>query len=269
LEIGSLRQNLSEQEMQLGKPRQAFDLNCLTVDVEWAHDDVLADLVGLIEARGLKATFFCTHSGILVPGHERALHPNFSRSGDTMRLLGTRVAGLTETEIYRHVVQTTRTFCREAVGIRGHRQFFDSALLPIYRDCGLEYESSQFLPLAANLVPVRRPHDIIGIPIYYIDHSDLSAGYTGFDLGAFRLDRPGLKVFDFHPNTVFINAATNDHYNASKACYHNPARLLAMRHTGQGVRTLLVGLLDLIATRRLPTANLRQLNELCRGGEAD
>ncbi len=78
------------------------------------------------------------------------------------------------------------------------------------------------------------------------------------------LDRPGLKVFDFHPNTVFINAATNAQYEASKAHYHDPGRLLAMRQTGPGVRTLLIELLDTIADGRLPTATLAEVNHLWR-----
>jgi hypothetical protein len=251
--------------MHSAESQLSFDLICLTVDVEWAHEDVLADLVGLIEARGLKATFFCTHPGIRVPGHERALHPNFLRSGETMRRMGARASGMTDVEVYREVVQTTHRFCTEAVGVRGHRQFFDSTLLPIYREDGLEYDSSLFLPLVPHLTPVRKPHEIVELPIYYIDHSDLNAGYTGFDLRALRLDHPGLKVFDFHPNTVFINAMTNDHYVASKAHYHDPAQLRAMRHAGIGVRTLFVELLDAIATGSLPTATLTQINDRCRG----
>ena len=93
-----------------------------------------------------------------------------------------RAAGMTDVEVYREVVETTRSFCTEAVGVRGHRQFFDSTLLPIYREYGLEYDSSLFLPLVSHLTPVRKPHEIVELPIYYIDHSDLNAGYTGFDL---------------------------------------------------------------------------------------
>src|ERR1700685_2467539 len=77
------------------------DLICLSVDVEWAHDEVLADLVGLLDARGLKATFFCTHAGVSVAGHERALHPNFLRDGDVLRRVGPVGAEITDGEVYR------------------------------------------------------------------------------------------------------------------------------------------------------------------------
>ena len=244
---------------------EQFNLICMTVDVEWAHPDVLDDLVELINARHLKATFFCTHGGIQVPGHERALHPNFLRSGDTMRRLGTDAATMSDGDIYRHVVKATHEFCPEAVGVRGHRQFFDSTLLPIYKECGLRYDSSLFLPLARGLTPVLKPHDILELPIYYIDHSDLNARFTDFDIAALGLDRPGLKVFDFHPNTVFINAATNAQYDASKADYHQPHKLLAMRQSGAGVRSLLIELLDFIATDGLPTVTLAEIDHLWRG----
>jgi hypothetical protein len=243
---------------------EQFNLICLTVDVEWAHPDVLADLVALIDARGLKATFFTTHAGVHVPGHERALHPNFLRSGDTVRSLGSAAATMTDVDVYRHVVRTTHEFCPEAVGVRGHRQFFDSTLLPIYKDCGLQYDSSLFLPLAKGLTPVLKPHDIVELPIYYIDHSDLNANYTSFDVGKLGLDRPGLKVFDFHPNTVFINAATNAQYDASKAHYHDPQKLLAMRQNRPGARTLFIDLIDMIASQRRPTATLADVNRLWR-----
>src|SRR4051812_6288632 len=60
---------------------------CLTVDVEWASAAVLDDLRTLFDQHGLRATFFVTHAGVDVPGHERGLHPNFRHNGDTYRAL--------------------------------------------------------------------------------------------------------------------------------------------------------------------------------------
>ena len=148
--------------------------------------------------------------------------------------------------------------------MRGHRQFFDSTLLPIYKECGLRYDSSLFLPLSRGLTPVLKPHDILELPIYYIDHSDLNANYTSFDVAKLGLDRPGLKVFYFHPNTEFIKAATNAQYDASKAHYHDPQKLLAMRQNGPGARALFIDLIDKIAGQRRPTATLADVNRLWR-----
>ena len=41
----------------------------ITIDVEWACREAVTDTLRLLDDRGLRATFFCTHAGIEVPGH--------------------------------------------------------------------------------------------------------------------------------------------------------------------------------------------------------
>ena len=105
-------------------------------------------------------------------------------------------------------------------------------------------------PLAENLVPYLKERNMIEIPIFYMDHLDLIDQMTGFRLEGLGLDKPGLKVFDFHPNMVYLNAQDNDHYMDSKVDYHNPAKLRERRRQGRGVRTLFLELLDALAGRR-------------------
>ena len=158
-------------------PDGPHDEVAITVDVEWAHPEVLADVVQMLDDRRLRATFFCTHHGIEVGAHERALHPNFRRSGNTM--VGADAATMDDRAFYSFVVSATRTFCPEAVGVRSHSLLTDSNLLPVYRDAGLEYDSSYMLPLASGLAPAWRGSGILEIPIYYMDHWDLSERATG------------------------------------------------------------------------------------------
>jgi hypothetical protein len=233
----------------------------------------LADLRRMFDERGLGATFFCTQPGVEVPGHERALHPNFRRNGDTVRRFrsatGAPPEAWTDGQIYQHVVETTRGFCPEAKGIRGHSLFYDSELLPLYQKAGIEYDSSCFLPLMEGLRPLWKECNILEFPIYYIDHFDLKAQRTGFVLERLKLEQPGLKVFDFHPNIAFINASTNADYLECKPFYHDYERLLKFRRPKRGVRTLLLELLDEIAGRRLPTITLSALNAACRKNAFD
>jgi hypothetical protein len=241
---------------------------CLSVDEEWANSDVLSDLVRMLDERRLRATFFCTKSGIKVPGHERALHPNFRRTGDTVRnfrhATNVPLETWTDAQVYAHVVETTRTFCSEAIGVRGHSLFYDSELLPLYRKAGIEYDSSCSLPLMEGLRPIWKEDNILEFPIYYIDHFDLKSGRTGFQLENLRLNRPGLKVFDFHPNIIFINAASDSDYQACRPFYHDYERLLEFRRPGRGARTLFLELIDEIARQHLPTTTLGELNHRCR-----
>ena len=238
------------------------------MDEEWANPEVLADMRRMFDERGLRATFFCTQPGVEVPGHERALHPNFRRNGDTVRKFrsdtGAPPDAWTDAAVYAHVVETTRGFCPEAKGVRGHSLFYDSELLPLYRKAGLEYDSSCCLPLMEGLRPIWKEYDILEFPVYYIDHFDLKSQRTRFQMENLRLDRPGLKIFDFHPNIIFINALTDADYQGCRPFYHDYERLLKFRRPGRGARTLFLELLDNIATRQLPTAMLAELNQRCR-----
>jgi hypothetical protein len=243
------------------------NLICLSVDVEWAGAELLADVVGLLDAHGVRATFFCTHAGVDVGGHERALHPNFRRNGDALRTLHDScgaVAALTDLDVYRHVVRAAKAFCPEAIGVRAHSLHCDTHLTGVYAAEGLQYDSSYSMSLVENLRPFWKEHRVLEIPIYYMDHLDLMEEATGFLLSRLRLDQPGLKVIDFHPNLVFTNAPTQGHYEETKSVYGNPARLRAVRHPGRGVRTLLLDLLDHITRTSLPTATLGEVNRLWR-----
>lgn len=241
----------------------APDTLCFTVDVEWCAPAVLADLRSLFDSHGVAATFFVTHAGVSVPGHERGLHPNFRRSGDTYRAFPA-AAEASDLAILEHVVKTTLAFAPEAKGVRAHSLYYDSALLPIYRRSGIEYDTSYQLPFVPHVRPFWKHDDIIEIPTYYADHLDLMTGATGFSVGGLRLDRPGLKVFNFHPNIVYVNAAANDAYTATRAFYHDAERLLAARHASRGIRTLLIDLLDHVCERSLPTATLGAVNAAMR-----
>ena len=239
---------------------------CFTVDVEWAADEVLTDLRGLFDRYGVRATFFVTHAGVETPGHERGLHPNFRRNGDTYRLLRERrgETALSDDEVHNHVLRTTLAFAPEAKGLRTHSLYYDSTLLPLYHQLGLEYDCSYHLPLVGGLRPCWKHDEIIEIPTYYGDHFDIMTGATGFEVDGLALDRPGVKVFDFHPNIVFLNASLNDTYMSSKSFYHDQERLLAARESGKGVRTLLLDLLETVAKRRLPTKTVGEVNAAWR-----
>ena len=235
---------------------------CFTVDVEWAALEVLADLRDLFDQHGVRATFFVTHGGVETPGHERGLHPNFRRDGDTYKRLREMCdeTALTDEGIHANILSRTLSFAPEAKGLRTHSLYYDSTLLPLYRRFGLEYDCSYRLPLVEGLRPFWKQHEIVEIPTYYADYFDLVTGATAFDLKALALDRPGLKVFDFHPNLVYLNASNAAAYHATKSFYHEPGQLLAARQPGKGTRTLLVDLLAAVSASRLPTATAGEIN---------
>jgi hypothetical protein len=239
---------------------------CFTVDVEWAHPAVLQDVCDLFDGYGRRGTFFCTHAGIDVGPHERGLHPNYRRSGTTLQELTGKIgaraaASIDESELYRHVLRTTLSFAPEAKGARSHSLFYDSLMMPLYLEFGLEYDSSYQLPLTAGLQPIWKEYDVLELPIYFADHFELKSGATGFDIAALHLDRPGLKIINLHPNMLYLNAVSDAHYLTTKAFYHDREKLLEARFPGRGIRSMVMDLLEHIAAKNLPTATLGEVNE--------
>jgi hypothetical protein len=236
---------------------------CFSVDVEWAAAEVVADISALFATHGVTATFFVTHDGVTVSGHERGIHPNFLRSGDVYRRFPAAERA-SDANIYEHVVATTLRFAPEAKGVRAHRLFYDSALLSLYRRLGLEYDSTYHLAFVPDLRPFWKHDDIVEIPSFYGDHLDLTTAATGFEIANLGLDQPGLKVFNFHPNIIYLNCPDAATYAASKSFYREPERLLASRHPGRGPRTLLLDLLEHVGRRNIPVATLGEVNAFMR-----
>lgn len=232
---------------------------CFTVDVEWAHSEIVDDLRILFDQHGVAATFFVTHAGVEVPGHERGIHPNFRRNGDTYRALPDAY-NRSDDEVHHHIVSRTLSFAPEAKGVRAHSLYYDSTLLPLYRRLGIEYDCSYQMPLLEGLRPFWKHHDIVEIPTFYADHLDIIEGLSGFEPERLRLDRPGIKVLDFHPNIVFLNAATDAFYGSTKHAYHDPKQLRVLRNPGAGIRTLLLKTLEYVVSRRIPTATMGGIN---------
>jgi hypothetical protein len=234
------------------------DAIVLTFDVEWAPQAVIDDIVSELSARGLKGTFFCTHGNVETPGHERGLHPNFRRDGETVKVLRTQTGpsfeDWTDDQVIRQVLAKTLEFCPEANGIRTHSLYFELKLLAIMQDMGFVYDSSCLMPLQRSLSPFSTMWGVTEVPIYYMDHMDLVNDMTGFQMSNLKLDQKGLKVLNFHPALIYLNAENDERYQASKPFYSDPDRLRANRYSGRGTRSLFLDLLDNIASRQ-PSTN--------------
>jgi peptidoglycan/xylan/chitin deacetylase (PgdA/CDA1 family) len=235
----------------------------VTIDVEWACAEVIQDVVRLLDERNLRATFFCTHAGTPLGSHEKALHPNYHRRRNShlARSQNRLVRHRSDAELHRQVLRVVHEMYPEAIGARSHCLFFESDLLRAYADLGLQYDSSYFLPMLPHLQPVGLSPEIVEFTIYYMDEWDLRNRATQFTLEGLRLQTAGLKVLDFHPNLVFLNAPTYEHYLAAKKQYKDPDWLLKHRHPGRrGVRSLFVDVLDYLAAHADTCSTLAELN---------
>lgn len=198
-----------------------IDAVCLTLDVDWVPDAVLAEIVEMIEDAGVAATFFATHlSPLLVdldPARfEVGLHPDFRDADLDMPLAELRRA-------YPH-----------AIGARSHGLNASSRVLERYAAHGLRYETNVYLPLHQGLHPVDRRPDLVSIPFCWSD--DAPGGPSGLEA---LLAGHGLRVLNFHPIHVFMNTRDDAHYQEFRRFTRDTAELERRRSLdGPGVRRL-------------------------------
>jgi len=181
----------------------------ITLDVDWAPDFAIDAVADRLRARGVKATWFVTHSSPAIDRlrdtpelFELGVHPNFfagSSHGDTLD------------EVLAHV----KHLVPEAQSLRSHGLYQSSRLLAaIARDDRLRYDVSLFLPGHPHLRPVTLRllgAAITRIPYFWSEDHEMEQLTPTWTLEPLVAGE-GLKVLNFHPMLVYLNAADSDAY---------------------------------------------------------
>ena len=182
-----------------------MDTVCITLDIDWASDEILADALDLISSLDVPVTLFCTHTSRLLEGLdparvELAWHPNFLGPADDEEV----------------VEDMARLFpgCR---GVRSHALFFHSRLAPMYLSRGIRYLAHDLRFAEPLLAPSTHWSGLVNVPGFWEDdvHSLYFEG--DFDPDLVDLASPGLKVFDVHPIHLRLNTDRMSRYEAARA----------------------------------------------------
>jgi hypothetical protein len=213
----------------------------LTFDIDWAHDEVILDVLGRVEAAGVSATWFVTHDTPVLarirenPLFELGIHPNF------LPLLNGNGANGANAE---EIVDRLLAVVPEAKAVRSHSLVQSGRLLELFRRKGLTHECNVFIPGHSGII--LRPwidwFGMIRVPYFWEDdfHCEADVSIPIMEL----LDRPGLHGFDFHPIHAFLNTDSMARYEGARDCFHAPERLIQHRNSeGEGVADLLAQLL--------------------------
>ena len=221
---------------------------CITLDIDWARDEIVRPVIEMMEQAGVKATLFATHQSQLLNDldadqFEVGLHPNFNEAnGD-----------------FNGPIQELKALYPRAKGVRSHSLFQSSHILRLFKKNGLKYEGNAFLPFHEGLRPVVKVKGLVSIPFYWEDDMHFLLGYP-FKLEVLRLEAPGLKVFSFHPIHVFMNTCSEEHYVSYRRYYQDPEKLKqSMNLQGEGVATLFRSLLDYTSKSEKPTYTLYEI----------
>lgn len=213
----------------------------LTIDVDWASDEVIEDTAAKIEAAGVSATWFITHDTPMLerlrtnPRFELGIHPNFN-----FLLEGDGRNGADAAEVLDRLLRIVP----EARAVRSHSMTQSSVLLNLFAERGLTHDCNHFVPNEAQIAlkPWRHWNGMIKVPYFWEDDVHCMGRSEAIDA---LVERPGLRVFDFHPIHVFLNTESLDRYEEARPFFDSPEHLRARRNEGEGTSTALDRLLRL------------------------
>jgi len=214
----------------------------LTFDIDWAHDQIIEDVLQLLDLYEVWATLFVTHkTGVLSPGlfqrhqHEIGLHPNFNQL----------LRGESNGKDFLGICSELKEIYPDASSVRSHSLCFGSLIQTAYESLEITHDSSIIIPYQNNsfpLSPWNMWDGLTRVPYFFCDYVTAMTADAAIESIASRV---GLKVFDFHPIHVFLNTESLDRYERTRDLHHNPKELIKHRYDGYGTRTRLIELLDL------------------------
>jgi len=219
----------------------------ITMDLEWAPDAVLHDVMDLSSDYDISLTLFSTHDdGLNGIDHERAIHPNF----------------LDREKSEKEILDDILSIYPDAVGLRSHCFYTHSKLRSLQKEFGIQYESNFKMYRMEGIEPYVMYPGIVQFPVYFVDstwYNRRSSLPEKPDLDKL-LKGDGLKVFDFHPPHITYNTPSSDYYKKHEDKYYSEElSIKETRFDGYGVRDLFIDILDYVDRQKLDSKPLGEL----------
>jgi hypothetical protein len=219
----------------------------LTFDVDWAADYMVEPIAGALIDRGVRSTWMVTHASPAIDRlrerpdlFELGIHPNFlpgSSHGDTVA----------------EVLATCMRLVPEATTMRSHALVQSSPILEeVLARTPIRCDSSILLPEAPGIEPVGFPSadgPLVRVPYFWEDDVEMMRHAPRW---TFDDDAPAeaLRVYDFHPALVYLNAADVSPYEELKRLGLRDvpeARARELVQPGQGAGTMFLEIADHLA----------------------
>jgi hypothetical protein len=209
----------------------------ITIDVDWASDDVLNDTLELLKKAQTKATILMTHKTDLIDDiknndlFELGIHPNFN-----FLLTGDFRYG----KNYKEVIDFYMQIAPDAKVVRSHSVTQNTPILDYFMHVGLRYDLNTEIPFSSNikLQPYEDWTGLIKLPYFW--QENISFSYSWELEPNHFLKSNGLKVFNFHPIHIFLNSENNLRYHNAKHLLQNYHELKKnVNYEKTGVRNFL------------------------------
>ena len=192
----------------------------LTIDIDWASDEILEYTMSLLRQYDISATFFVTHETPLLrqirenKSWELGIHPNFNKL-----LLG-------ESSLdYMRVIDDILQVVPEAVSARSHALTQGSIISQYSFQRGILYESNTYIPASSPMIlsAYTMPSGCTCVPFFFEDDVWFSKPEEQHEDVGVYFRKEGLKVFNFHPIHIFLNTENPERYSKAKN-YHKLVR---------------------------------------------
>jgi hypothetical protein len=212
-------------------------MNLFSIDIDWAHDQVIDYTLNLFAKHNISCTIFATHDSPVIKNlndslFEIAIHPNFNPN-----LLNGKG------RCAKDIVLDLMDIYPDSKGVRSHSMTQSSRLLDVFVECNLKYESNLFLPYWENIKPVRMWNGLIRMPYNWEDDVHFLYG-NNFEDSKINLTNQ-INVFDFHPIHLFLNTDCEQTYINAKSYGNDYNELTKFRNIlKKGSKDLLVKLFE-------------------------
>ncbi|WP_417820431.1 hypothetical protein [Terasakiella sp.] len=229
-------------EIQIDDCASWTDQVFITLDIDWAHDQVISHAIDVLEKRDIAATWFVTHQTFMLdrlrenPKFELGIHPNFNflLQGDTRNGVDAR-----------DVIQRLMDIVPDAKAVRSHSMTRSSVLTDLFAQFGLTHDVNQFIPHSSgmSLKPWKMWHNLVSIPYFWED--DIACLYGDQTCISEVMDCSGLRVFDFHPIHLYLNTEDLKRYEQTRSIHQQPKELWGERFVGYGTCDILTRLINM------------------------
>jgi hypothetical protein len=185
----------------------------ITMDLDWACDEVIEDSLNLIDDAGIPVTIFVTHQTSLLERMRKnslirlGIHPNFNpllnNQGD---------------KDYLTVIREIKSLVPEAVSARSHGLVNSTGILQAFQDAGITHDLNLFIPFSpgVNLKPFRHFNGMLRLPYFFEDDVQCQLEKRWKSEEHILQSGDGLRIFNFHPIHLFLNSEKLDNYNNAK-----------------------------------------------------
>jgi len=231
-----------------------FDKHLITIDTDWASDEIIDSVSDILLRKRVKAAWFITHDSPSIrklANHpemfELGLHPNFHDNSSQ---------GLEPSQVMKYL----HKILPHSGLVRTHGLVQSTKLLAELVDYfGVTVDLSIFL----YNTPLITPHEIwfakgknglLRIPYFWEDDHEFSTPVPCWSFSDERYHCQGLKVFDFHPVHIALNSKDDRAYSIirDKKRMQNLtlAEIEPYINREMGTRTLFMAIVDYLSGQK-------------------